>query len=182
MSADYSVQRIHGCTIIRGSLPISDLVALTSGQDKRVVIAPTIGSRLGACMVFGTPEALEDLKAANLPACTRVQEEIAAARSAGLGQDAIDWLDGYERGSSSECLFTLATGVKVGFGGHYLPHDSGDFGRCLNLVRSVAAVRDNLDKVRAEPEWGRVIDRWQELERLYEEQAHSEVRDRLRGA
>jgi hypothetical protein len=130
-----------------------------------------VSARMGATLAFGTPEALDRLRAANLPAGPAVQREIAAARAAGLSEVAIRWLDGYERGSSSDALFSVTTGVQVGNPerARALPGSPDDLDRCLELARNVPEVRDNLERARTLGEkWARLLDHWQELASLPE--------------
>lgn len=75
-----------------------------------------------------------------------------------------------DTGMSSEAMaWHLA---RAGWPGDSTPCDPSDFNRCLKLLKSVPALRKRLSRMRkVSPEWGRLIDHWEELESLYDEEA-----------
>lgn len=57
-----------------------------------------------------------------------------------------------------------------------VPHDSGDFGRCLGLLAAAPHYRERLGEVAdAYPRWGALVLEWETLERLYNDGKHDEL-------
>jgi hypothetical protein len=85
-----------------------------------------------------------------------------------------EWLASGERGISSEAIVSHLTGARVGrnygFGDH--PYDPGDFRRCEKLLRQVPFARVALPQMATRsPEWAALVDHWEELVALMEEEA-----------
>jgi hypothetical protein len=83
----------------------------------------------------------------------------------------LEWLNGSDRGLSSEALAHCYLGNKrpnVTFG-WCAPGDPADLGRCLRLVRLVPDVRECVDELAAlSTAWARVAPVWDELAALME--------------
>jgi hypothetical protein len=89
------------------------------------------------------------------------------------------WIINGKTGESSITIFAVMVGVKCEnhYPGH--PYDSGDFGRCSDLLRLIPEWRERLPEVSAlYPEWRGLVEHWDELEALY--QAEKEA-DRCPG-
>lgn len=90
--------------------------------------------------------------------------------SPGMGLEA--WLKCDDTGLSSRFMAYALGVMPLGAKGatpHY-PHDPDDFGRCYRLLRAVPELRPKLRKM-AEfggAVWAAYIERWDEMERLYE--------------
>lgn len=92
-----------------------------------------------------------------------------------------EWLDSWDRGTSSETLYVALTGAPLeGHDRHGVPIDPADFGRCHRLLAVAPDWRARLNKpgtVRILealcPGWARLVARWDDLERLYEEESPS---------
>lgn len=73
-------------------------------------------------------------------------------------------------GLSSETIYRALTGVA-----QYspsVPHDPSDFWRCKQLLDLIPEWRSQLDRVAAEvPAFSPFVERWDEMEKLYEEEA-----------
>lgn len=93
-----------------------------------------------------------------------------------------DWLAKGERGMSSESIVERLTGVPVGSRSRYAwPHDPSDFRRCELLLRAVPQAREHFHLMAdVSPTWARLVDAWDELVALGEEEAPG-VFDGARG-
>ncbi|MFC9966302.1 hypothetical protein ACFVH4_18900 [Nocardia ignorata] len=83
------------------------------------------------------------------------------------------WLQFGERGLSSEAIVTQLTGVHLSgrpWTGWDHPHDPSDFRRCERLLRQVPQARVHLVAMKADPVWARLVDAWDELVALAEEE------------
>lgn len=89
------------------------------------------------------------------------------------------WLANGERGLSSEAIVQRLTGVPVDVdeltrpnGVTDYPHDSGDFRRCVELLKRVPEARRHLPLMAdVSPQWAAIVSHWDELERLLEEES-----------
>lgn len=83
-----------------------------------------------------------------------------------------EWAASWDTGISSRTIFHTF----MGYGGPQfapdVPYDPADFGRCYRLLKIAPPEwRANLAKVAARyPAWGPLVDRWDDLERLFEEE------------
>jgi len=77
------------------------------------------------------------------------------------------WAASSDTGVSSLAILGVMTGAPPR-GRFCYPHDSGDLGRCLGLLKAVPEYRSRLDEMRAVgPEWSALVDHWPELERMH---------------
>jgi hypothetical protein len=83
----------------------------------------------------------------------------------------IEWLLSGDIGVSSKTILSVMTGSKmISTFGPDIPYDNGDFGRCYRLLQAFPEWRARLPEVAAQyPEWGPMVDAWDELTRLYEQ-------------
>jgi hypothetical protein len=90
---------------------------------------------------------------------------------------ALEWARGRDTGLSSLLIFEVLSGREVfelaQWGRSYIvPWDPSDFGRCYRLLKAVPRWRKRLEKVaQKHPRWRPLVDRWDELERLWEEES-----------
>jgi hypothetical protein len=118
----------------------------------------------------------EAIKAKNLKMYADLLESIAAERDTLRAEverlrGVMDWLASDDTGLSSEWMAHVIFGVPVSdrFGGGSFPYDTGDFGRCYRFLQKFPQARESLHKLRASgPVWSGMVDRWDELERLYD--------------
>lgn len=98
-----------------------------------------------------------------------------------LPVDAATWLLGDRTGLSSLAIFRAAFGYPSRGRIDY-PHDAADFGRCLNLVRTVPATLAGIN-VLAESSamWREIRTRWDELVGLYDVRLWMDIRALLRS-
>lgn len=97
------------------------------------------------------------------------------------------WAFGDDTGVSSETMAKIALGLGPGRTfGFDRPYDSGDFGRCYRLVKVVPELREFFPLIVEKcPQFGPIIEHWDELCALYEqdlsETPQYEMRSRGRG-
>lgn len=87
-----------------------------------------------------------------------------------MERDVLKWMSEGDIGASS---MTMAFAVcEIPHSRHTSPWDVGDFHRCLLLLDAVPAARDRLHLLRGvSPEWAGLVDRWDELESTFLEEA-----------
>lgn len=91
------------------------------------------------------------------------------------------WLEGPDTGASSRTLCrALAHGPDVVHQSIYFPLDDDDFGRCYRLLKAIPGWRARIGEVRNLKGWAPLVDAWDELERLYEEELRSRNFKRFR--
>ncbi len=89
-------------------------------------------------------------------------------------QRALDWITGEDTGLSSKTIFEVMTSAQpspqrswIGF----YPLDPDDFGRCYRLLQRIPEWRERLPEVAARyPDWCGLVDAWDELTALYEQE------------
>lgn len=168
----FKIEEKHGCIVVIGSIPVTDMVALLDKVEGRFV-CPEASRVLGASMVLGTHEDIEKLKASPEFNERRKQNALEEAKGFNLSEQAINWLVMGERGASSSFMFGYLTGVPLLKNGIMsIPHDGSDFRRCRLLAEEVPEVKENLPKMAdASPAWGRLIAQWDELCRVMDEES-----------
>lgn len=86
------------------------------------------------------------------------------------------WLKNGDRGISSEAIASQLTGINFvhdRWMGDY-PRDPSDFRRCLELLEAVPEFKFRLDEMKSKGTvWAALVDNWEELKRLYYEEAHT---------
>ena len=84
------------------------------------------------------------------------------------------WLANGERGISSEAIVSQLTGSQVGrrWAGGDHPYDPDDFQRCERLLRAYPLARLAFPTMKSRSDvWSRLVDAWDELVALGEEEA-----------
>lgn len=89
-----------------------------------------------------------------------------------------EWFASGDTGISSEaiCKKLFDFGDRRDYnkwaGSGNFPHDPSDLGRCIRLMEKVPEARERLSEMRTvSPTWAALVDRWEELEALYREEA-----------
>jgi hypothetical protein len=83
-----------------------------------------------------------------------------------------EWIRSWDTGISSLTIYATfkGHGYAPGFGAG-VPHDPADFGRCYRLLKVAPEWRARLGEVAdLHPQWRPLVDAWDELEALYEEE------------
>ena len=87
-----------------------------------------------------------------------------------IPESAQEWLLTGDRGISSETIFGAITGLVINRR-KYPPADPADFYRCYKLIKAVPEWKSELHKVaELSKTWKNVIDNWDKLSELLEEQ------------
>ena len=83
------------------------------------------------------------------------------------------WLATGERGISSEAIASKLSGINIvnPIWATTYPCDPSDFGRCLKLLDAVPEFKPRLPEMMSvHPVWAKLLENWDELERLYKEE------------
>lgn len=100
-----------------------------------------------------------------------------------LGTRIAHWALGGDTGVSSETIACVAMGITAEQHQYRfdIPADSGDFGRCHRLLQAIPELRAALPLVVAAcPKWGPLVEVWDELTALYEQdQAEEPIYERV---
>lgn len=169
---DYTVTTIENCTLIFGSIPIDDLVALSKKAGKKAVVSADLASLTGASFVFGLPLDIECLRQSpNLQLSEARLNDFRLATEKGLPAAVTEWLRTGERGRSSEAMCKAIFGIPLNAGTDH-PRDPDDLSRCIKFLDaacSEGAGRLHLvDKVKnMSPEWQVLSEYWAKLEECY---------------
>lgn len=163
--ARYTVEHRGGCILIFGEVPVSALSVLTGLAPAKAVLDPDVARIYGANFAFGLYGDLQALRAAGAPAA----ERSARVSHPGLSEAAVKWLANGRRGTSSNTIFTVLTGVDAlkGWGADN-PHDPDDLDRCLALLEAVPELRPKLPLMaQVSPAWAALIAHWDQIERSH---------------
>jgi hypothetical protein len=105
------------------------------------------------------------IKAADI-ICTEFNRDSVPA-SEGMGLMA--WFASDDTGTSSKWMAHVCAGGPPTRRDY--PYDPADFGRCYRFLRAVPQAREHLHKLKdSGPVWAAYVDRWDEMERLYEDE------------
>lgn len=140
------------------------------GED--AVLDQDLARMAGANFAVGFRPDLATLRS-RLEAFT-ISETVQKHRNSNLGKAAIEWLACGHRGLSSNTLFTFLTGVSAEKenDGHNYPHDPDDLSRCRRLLETCPDLVSCLPRVAAAgPEWRVLIQRWDEVCGLMDQEA-----------
>ena len=85
-------------------------------------------------------------------------------------QKAVEWLVGGDTGISSKTMCAALFGATPKDSD--MPHDAGDFGRCLRFIRFMPDGTKDIvfKKLSDKPEWVEIGNRWDELVELYDQE------------
>jgi hypothetical protein len=171
----YRVERTEHGVAVYGPVPLDDFSALQKVWSKEGfdTLALGVASALGATFAVTTPAGAEAWKHA--------VEQAATKKAA--GDPELEWLLGPDTGFSSLTIFyvltsehTIAASARLGLHGRgSYPHDPDDFGRCYRLLKAIPEWRARLGEVADvyDVVWPELVDAWDELEALYEQEAPS---------
>lgn len=99
-----------------------------------------------------------------------INDLIAQADKAERLQKAVIWLVGGDTGISSKTMCAALFGATPKDSD--MPHDAGDFGRCLRFIRFMPDGTKDIvfKKLSDKPEWVEIGKRWDELVDLYDQE------------
>jgi hypothetical protein len=178
----YSVEKIHGCTMIFGSMPISDMVKLmTPPSNVGWSIEPNLALKLGASLVCGSKDNLK-LMAASADVKSRIRvHQAALLEGVRVSEAAFTWLVAGERGKSSDSMFGFLTGVESMQHASY-PLDAADFRRCRLLLEQVPEFNERRPALAGlSAAWDGLVSKWDDLCALMDAEAPA-WRERLVSA
>jgi hypothetical protein len=92
------------------------------------------------------------------------------------------WFTGTDVGISAQTIaHVLSDGqIPTPTLGPDVPHDAGDLGRCLRLVRRIEGWEDRLGEVAERyPAWGRIVEHWPELAAWFDGEEYEQIYDWL---
>jgi hypothetical protein len=168
-ASGYRVERRDGCTLIFGSMPMSEFAALANVQGNGAVLSTDLAQLTGATFAWG-PSADVDALVAQLRA--QALERLPPAEPTDPAAQQRRWLAVGEHGMSSCAIFVKLTGLphrmlsdERGF-----PHplDPDDLRRCLLLLRAVPSLAPRIGEMAAcSPQWAALAGAWDELTRLF---------------
>lgn len=88
-----------------------------------------------------------------------------------LSPEAVSWLIDGEHGLSSKSMFHWLLLERLPDRFHY-PLDPADWWRCERLLLAVPELRPRLKEMAAvSPEWSALVERWEDIKRLFTEEA-----------
>lgn len=94
---------------------------------------------------------------------------------------AMAWILGSDKGISSETIWSVMMGAAMNRPCH--PWDPDDFGRCYRLLKLIPEWRGRLCEVaKKHPSWAGLIEKWGDLESLYEEEISQDRAPKLYAA
>lgn len=107
--------------------------------------------------------------------CDAFSEEHAGCKPSAVGRARFEfttpeeWLRSWDTGASSLAIFHF---MRDGERRREIPRDPSDFGRCYRLLKAFPEWRERMPEMaRRIPEWHALAARWNELERLFEEES-----------
>ncbi|HEY6436406.1 MAG TPA: hypothetical protein VIY47_07435, partial [Ignavibacteriaceae bacterium] len=160
----HTVTVIDHCTFIHGNLPVSELLKVMDKVESGNAFMDThLASMAGATMVFGTKEALDQMKKSkNFPLNPERVKESELAELKGLPSGFCEWLKTGERGLSSNFMASKIFGIPENAPMHY-PHDPADLKRCIMFLQASQAKNWGKNMDNCGPEWNALLPRWKEL-------------------
>lgn len=89
-----------------------------------------------------------------------------------LPESVARWIASGERGTSSETIVAHLYGLPItGRWGYSHPHDPDDLRRCMLLLQASPETFARFQEMRSvSPEWRRLVDCWNDLDRLFREE------------
>lgn len=168
----YSITERNGCRLITGYLPVSAFSMLSKGFPKEAVLDTHAARILGVNFAMGLPGDLAAL-ISDPEVLAQARERVAdESERLGLSPAAREWLATGRQGTSSLTIFSRMTGKRIEREDH--PHDPGDFSRCRRLLEDVPEFRARLPEMSpASPVWARLVESWDELCAIMNEEAPS---------
>ena len=169
MTASYHIEHNDFGVVVRGEVPLDELLTLTKKWKKQGLTRMVLGvaSALNASFAVTSP----DKEQAWLD---HVKE---SAKLHANGDPEREWLLGPDTGTSSLTIFYALTKRhadderEVPLRDPSTPRDPDDFGRCRRLLKKFPEWRARMPEVADRyPEWRPLVRDWDKLDALYEEE------------
>lgn len=148
-----------------GAQPISFIGNSVKLIGDHAILDQDVARMAGANFAFGDAGVIDKLRALLIDGAIAEQQK----ETPGLSIEAINWLATGRRGISSNTMFTVLTGVDAlnGSSGSH-PLDPDDLHRCIDLLKSVPELRQDLHKMAEHSlQWAGLIANWEEIERCF---------------
>ena len=183
----YTVSNRDGCTLIAGSVPARQFVALTAAAGDGAVLSDDLARLAGVQFAWGSPADVDALTA-KLRA-----ERLAylATPSAGTPRDGLSdaarrWLAVGSQGMSSCSIFWKLTGVKPDYiaddRGYSHPHDPDDLLRCMRMIDAVPEFKGRIGEMAGcSREWAALAAHWDDLCKTLTDEAPDWLNPNCRG-
>jgi hypothetical protein len=179
----YKVSTFQGCKFVFGDIPLRDASVIMQLVPDGILDFKT-ASLVGAKLVIGTKEAIERIRALNLPPSERRKCDELVARQHKLPESICKWLLTGDRTPSSKAMCKAAYGFPVGATTSH-PSDSDDFSHCIEFLYKVP----DSDRGRvlqaagqASTSWGNLVAQWDSLESLFLSGEQAKLQDLIRNA
>ena len=132
---------------------------------KDAALDTDVARMAGAMLAMGDLPALAALRTMLEAGALEAQRRATPA----VSDAAAKWLASGSRGTSSETMFTVLTGVNaLGDDTPDHPYDPDDFDRCLRLLAAVPELRAKLPLMAAQsPEWAALVNNWDRIEQSH---------------
>lgn len=154
---------MKGVFIALEPMGIEDLNTISDMFDNGGVLCPTTARMLNANIVIGDPIYLHKLR--GLLKAGVLEQTIADTAGLGLSDSACYWLASGDRGTSSNTIFSVVTGVNAMNDWAYdKPRDVADLIRCIRLLEACPEIAAGFYRVtRISSEWAALHDNWDHL-------------------
>jgi len=169
MSEPYRVEYLRGCLVVWGhGLPfesLADFFQIYAMDPSQIRVSSRHARRIGASMVCGTREGLQRFERSGEKAAEWVQEDIDRAFDCGLGPQAMEWLNSYNRTDATDAMFSYLTGCPVLHGvSPEAPVSDDGFASCVRMVETVPSLSDHLYLMaEVSPQWEVLVGAWDPL-------------------
>lgn len=151
----YTVSTRAGVTLVRGSVPVPQLVSLMSQAGESAVLSAHLARLAEATFAWGLLEDVASLEAT-------LTAEILAANP-GL-TPLRRWIAVGQRGQSSDAIAAHLTGDVYAREPRAHPHDVGDLQRCVQLLDEVPELAERFrEMATVSPVWARLVEAWPSL-------------------
>lgn len=158
----YTIKRLCDCRIVYGSVPIDDFPMLAHGYSESAMMSFDIADMIGATVVVGEPDDLNELRKLDLPVSSKRHSDYLAAFERGLF-DVAAWLRTGNRGSASNAMCKHFFSIPS-YAGKTHPEDPGSFERCVQFLKATQS-HDKLNSMKdVSPQWAAMVESWSVLE------------------
>jgi hypothetical protein len=148
-----------------GPQPMDIFARAMKTCGKGAVLDQDVARMAGAMMACGDRAALDALRSQLKAGALDAQKQ----QTPRLSEAAIKWLAHGSRGTSSNTMFSVLTGVDALKDWHPShPHDPDDLDRCLRLLADVPELRAKLPLMAQQsPEWAALVENWDRIEQSH---------------
>lgn len=162
---NYTVEKIAGCTVVRGEIPAREIVMLMADCGADAVASSHLADLIGATLVVGSPKDIGAMELMDLPICPIREAQAKAAAQLWGNSGLVEWLRKGRRGGSSNAMCRAIFGFPSESRSVH-PTSLADVERCIGFLVATQG-RSQLHRVaKLSDPWARLVSNWDELERL----------------